>query len=236
MAHYFDPKPEAGHQPLELAVRMRGLDFVFQTDRAVFSRHRLDFGSELLIETMIEDQAKPRGRLLDLGCGYGPVGIILKRLYPALDVVLCDINERALELARLNSRQNQVQYISIVQSDGLQAVSGPFDLILTNPPIRAGKVVVYRFFREAAERLAPGGVLYVVIQKKQGAPSALRYLGELFEQAAAIAHDGGYWIIRAAMPRAGSSDPAVPSDASELARAGADATKGGTTGGAAAGK
>jgi 16S rRNA (guanine1207-N2)-methyltransferase len=205
MAHYFDHNPEAGHQLSELTVRFHGHDFVFQTDRAVFSRHRLDFGSELLIESMIKDQAKPRGRLLDLGCGYGPVGIILKRLFPALDVVLCDINERALDLARLNSRQNQVQFIEIVRSDTLQAVTGRFDLILTNPPIRAGKPVVHRFFRESAERLAPGGVLYVVIQKKQGAPSALRYLGELFEQAAVIAHDGGYWVIRAEVPRPDST-------------------------------
>jgi 16S rRNA (guanine1207-N2)-methyltransferase len=201
MAHYFDPNPEAGHQIVELAARFRGIDFVFQTDRAVFSRHRLDFGSELLIETCIRNREKPRGRLLDLGCGYGPVGIIMKRLFPALDIVLCDINARALDLARRNSRQNQAQYIDIVQSDGLQAVTGLFDLILTNPPIRAGKAVVYRFFQEASERLTPDGFLYVVIQKKQGAPSALQFLGQLFSQAEVIERDGGYWVIRANDPK-----------------------------------
>jgi 16S rRNA (guanine1207-N2)-methyltransferase len=197
MAHYFDQKPEAPHQPGELAVRINGRDFRFYTDSAVFSRNRLDFGTSLLIETVIKDQKKLRGRILDLGCGYGPVGIIFKVLFPAVEMVLCDINERAVELARENARLNHAQYADIYQSDGLQSVPGSFDLVLTNPPIRAGKDVVHRLFREAAGRLKPGGLLYVVIRKQQGAPSALKYLGDLFGQAATIGHGAGYWILRA---------------------------------------
>jgi 16S rRNA (guanine1207-N2)-methyltransferase len=200
MAHYFDQQPAVGHQPTELHIRMYGRDFQFITDRGVFSRQHIDTGSEFLLETVISTMKKPIGRLLDLGCGYGPVGIILKRLFPPLDVVLCDINERALELARQNARLNQVQYLQIVRSDGLQAVEGCFDLVLTNPPIRAGKSVVYRFFSEAAERLQPGGQLFVVIQKKQGAPSALRRLQELFQDVDVVGHQGGYWVIRASQP------------------------------------
>lgn len=201
MPHYFDENPEVGHMVVEMQVRLRGQDFRFVTDRGVFSRQRIDFGSELLIETVCED-TKPRGRLLDLGCGYGPVGIIMKRLYPPLDVVLCDVNLRALELARGNAKLNQVKFLEIVRSDGLQSVKGDFDLILTNPPIRAGKAVVHRFFAEAAGRLSANGRLYVVIQKKQGAPSALKRLQELYHQAEVIEHKAGYWIIRASSPLA----------------------------------
>ncbi len=197
MPHYFDENPDTGHQTRELEVRIHGIDFKFITDRGVFSRSRLDYGSELLVETVIADQQKMSGRLIDLGCGYGPVGIIFKRAFPALEVTLCDINQRALTLARQNARANQVAYLSILQSDGLAAIEGPVDYILTNPPIRAGKAVVHRFFSESHDKLAPGGLLYVVIQKKQGAPSALAKLKELFAEVDVIEHSAGYWIIRA---------------------------------------
>lgn len=197
MPHYFDSKPEVRHQICEINVRLRGRDFSFLTDRGVFSRQRLDFGTELLINTVCDQERTPSGRLLDLGCGYGPVGIIMKRLFPALDVEQCDINERALELARQNAKLNKVNYNKVILSDGMASVAGQFDLIMTNPPIRAGKTVVQRFFAEAAARLQPGGRLYVVIQKKQGAPSALKRLQQLFTNAAVIEHKAGYWIIRA---------------------------------------
>ncbi|HBP38960.1 MAG TPA: 16S rRNA methyltransferase [Clostridiales bacterium] len=197
MPHYFDENPSTEHRPAEWQIRFRGQDFRFLTDSGVFSRRRLDFGSELLIETVIRDQGKLAGRLLDLGCGYGPIGIVLKRLFPALEVVLADVNTRALDLARQNVRLNQTLYLEICQSDGLQSVAGDFNFILLNPPIRAGKAVVYRLFAEAAERLRPGGRLYVVIQKKQGAQSALRQLQALCGSAAVIERQAGYWILQA---------------------------------------
>jgi 16S rRNA (guanine1207-N2)-methyltransferase len=212
MSHYFDQNPQVDHQMAELQVRLRGQDFRFITDRGVFSRQHLDFGSTLLIETVNDEVKRPSGRMLDLGCGYGPVGIVMKRLYPSLEVVLCDINARALELARANARLNNVQYLEIIRSDGIQSVTGMFDLILTNPPIRAGKLVVYRFFSEAASRLRPNGCLYVVIQKKQGAPSAFRELQRLFREVETIEHQGGYWVIRAASP---AEDTIAPTEAGD---------------------
>ncbi|MDD2534508.1 MAG: methyltransferase [Eubacteriales bacterium] len=197
MAHYFDVDPQSAHQIREIETRLHGIDFRFVTDRGVFSRTRLDYGSELLIETVLADQPKMTGKLIDLGCGYGPVGIIFKRAHPSLDVTLTDINQRALTLARQNAKANQVAYLTILQSDGLAAIEGPVDYVLTNPPIRTGKAVVYRFFAEARQKLKLGGVLYVVIQKKQGAPSALAHLQTLFTDADVIEHSAGYWIIKA---------------------------------------
>jgi 16S rRNA (guanine1207-N2)-methyltransferase len=200
MSHYFDANPAAGHAPRLIEVRLAGHDFVFETDQAVFSRNRLDFGSSLLLETIITTLGRKTGRLLDLGCGYGAVGIVLKRVLPALDVTLCDINERAVALARANALRNQARFLEIVVSDALRDVAGPFDIIATNPPIRAGKQTVYRFFAEAAERLRPQGVLYVVMRKQQGAPSALNRLRQLFAEAAVIERSAGYWVIRATGP------------------------------------
>lgn len=197
MPHYFDQNPQSESQVRSFQTRIHGIDFEFATDSGVFSRNRMDFGTELLIETVIKDQQKMKGKLADLGCGYGPVGIVMKRAFPSLDVILCDVNSRALSLARQNARSNQVAYLQIVQSDALATVEGPLDYVLTNPPIRAGKAVVHRFFSEAWEKLAPDGLLYVVIQKKQGAPSALGKITELFGEAEVIERSAGYWIIRA---------------------------------------
>ncbi|MEA4888986.1 MAG: class I SAM-dependent methyltransferase [Clostridiaceae bacterium] len=195
MSHYFDVNPESEHQVKFLQVRLGGQDFKFKTDHAVFSRDRLDYGSELLMKAVLDEKPFRTGRMLDLGCGYGAIGIMMKRLFPALDVVMCDINERAVGLARDNAAMNQTKYLEIVQSDALAAVGGSFDLILTNPPIRAGKAVVYRFFEESAQRLNPDGRLYVVIRKQQGAPSAIEKLKGIFPQVSVIDRSAGYWVI-----------------------------------------
>jgi 16S rRNA (guanine1207-N2)-methyltransferase len=196
MSHYFDENPQAAHKQRSIEARVNGIDFVFETDSGVFSQSQLDYGTRLLLETVIELEVKAAGRLLDLGCGYGVVGIVMKRVWPALNIVMCDINNRALKLAKKNSNANHVQYVDIIQSDGLNSVEGSFDLILTNPPIRAGKNTVHRFFDQSWSALNPGGRLYVVIQKKQGAPSAQKKLQELAGDCEICARSSGYWILR----------------------------------------
>ncbi len=196
MNHYFTAEPQGGHQEKSIQFRHQGIDFTFVTDQSVFSRQRLDYGTECLLEAIGRDDRPKTGRLLDLGCGYGVVGIVLKRLHPALSVVLCDINKRAVDLARRNAELNQTRFVTVVQSDGTSRVEGTFDVIATNPPIRAGKETVHRFFREAAEHLNPAGCLFVVIRKQQGAPSALKRLQELFGEVAVVSRSAGYWVIK----------------------------------------
>ena len=102
MTHYYDSKPATESKPQEIAFRMRGIDFLFTTDRGVFSKTQLDFGSELLLKTVMWDLPQNNGNgmsLLDLGCGYGPIGTVLKRVFPAITVTMADINERAVLLA-----------------------------------------------------------------------------------------------------------------------------------------
>jgi len=199
MAHYFDRNPEVASRPNEFSTRIRGIDLAFETDRGVFSPERIDFGTRLLIETVAEDLAQAgirKGRLLDLGCGYGPVGIALKRIYPALEPTLSDVNERSVALAKKNATKNGVRGVEVLVSDGFERLAGPFDLVVTNPPVRAGKSVVHAFFEGAYERLAPGGRLYVVLQRKQGAPSATEKLEALFGDCEAIEKDAGYRVLR----------------------------------------
>jgi 16S rRNA (guanine1207-N2)-methyltransferase len=139
-----------------------------------------------------------QARILDVGCGYGPIGLTAARLAPRGHVTMVDVNERAVELARANAETNGVRNVSFAVSDLFEALDGrSFDVILTNPPIRAGKAVVHRIFEEARAHLNPGGSLWIVIQKKQGAPSAKAKLEELYgtEAVEEIGKDKGYRIL-----------------------------------------
>ena len=190
--HYYTSEPASGHRPAECQTRIFGRTFEFTTDAGVFSRGELDPGSRLLIES-----AGPlNGRALDLGCGWGAVGIILAYANPGARLLLTDVNRRALSLARGNIARNAIKNADVLESDGFLSVEGVFDAIITNPPIRAGKAVIYGWFQTAHERLVPGGTLTVVIRKQQGAPSAQRHIAEIFGNAEIAARDGGYWIIR----------------------------------------
>ena len=130
------------------------------TDAGVFSRDGLDMGTRVLLEALPPLQ----GRVLDLGCGWGPVGVALGRCEPALEILMTDVNARAVELAARNLRANGVQNARAAQSDGFARVDGDFDAIVLNPSIRTGKAVVYGLFAAAAQRLRPGGEMYVVIR------------------------------------------------------------------------
>lgn len=199
MPHYYEENPQGESDRHVIQARLHGMDFYFTTDAEVFSKKFLDFGSRTLLETAIEDlaaQNRKKGKLLDLGCGYGPIGIIMKRVFPALEVTMVDINNRALELARENAETNSVKCVEILHSDGCSEVEGLYDVVLTNPPVRAGKQTVFAFYDGAYEHMAAGALLYVVLQKKQGAPSSEKYLLEKFGNCEVIAKESGYWIMR----------------------------------------
>ncbi len=190
--HYYTENPTSAHDERHFALNLLGEDLTFTTDAGVFSRDGLDRGTRLLLEALPE----LTGRVLDLGCGWGAVGVALGRKYPALDIVMTDINSRAVELARRNLAANGVR-AEVVQGDGFQSVTGDFDAVVTNPPIRAGKAVIYGLFAGAREHLRPGGALYAVIRKQQGAPSALKYLRETYDGAEVIDRGAGFHVIRA---------------------------------------
>ncbi|MCR4702605.1 MAG: methyltransferase [Saccharofermentans sp.] len=199
MTQYFDQNPTTPSDRKMISYRMNGINFEFYTDTSVFSRNDVDFGTNLLIDTIVKD-VKSRGprmeRFADLGCGVGIVGIVIKSCFMAFDVTGVDINSRAVALARENAMLNGVN-CKFMSSDILFAVRDErFDIIATNPPVRAGKKTVFAFYEQSYELLNPGGYLYVVLQRKQGAPSTMDKLKELFGNCETLSIDGGYRVMR----------------------------------------
>jgi 16S rRNA (guanine1207-N2)-methyltransferase len=191
--HYYTRRPTAGHDRKTVRAVLRGMPFAFVTDAGVFSKGGVDFGTRLLIETV---ELPEDARVLDMGCGWGAIGIALSRLVPKGAVTMADVNERALELARENARLNGAAGVEIVASDLFDGLAGrTFTHIVTNPPIRAGKETVYRLFAQAAAHLEPGGELWLVIRRQQGAPSARRQLESLFAEVREAAKDKGYFVF-----------------------------------------
>ncbi|MCF8566018.1 methyltransferase [Alicyclobacillus tolerans] len=191
--HYYSPSPEVKREPREVALRARNREFLLHSDAGVFSKRGLDFGTRVMIEAA---ELPDGAQAVDLGCGYGPVAAVLGSVYPTSRWTLVDVNERAVELARQNTAPlgNRA---TVLQSDGFAAIPDlRADAVFLNPPIRAGKAVVYRLFEEAARHLRARGELWVVIQKKQGAKSAQSKLMELFESVEVAAKDGGYFVYR----------------------------------------
>ncbi len=187
---YFEAHPTSEHDLRDIQFSFDGVDFVFATDAGVFSREGLDDGTSLLLKEALPHLS---GRVLDLGCGWGAVGVICKKLKPALELVMTDVNTRAAELARQNLARNAV-CAQVVTGDGFEQVQGPFDWILLNPPIRAGKQLIYSLYEDSARHLADKGTLAIVIRKQQGALSTREFLQTLFEDVRLVNRKKGYHI------------------------------------------
>lgn len=193
--HYYSRKPSTDSNPVKWQSELKGNTFRFKTDSGVFSKKEVDFGSQLLIETF--ELNADAGFILDVGCGYGPIGLSVAKAYPDAMVHMVDVNERAITLAKENAAENKVDNVKIYESDRLFGVKEKgFNAILTNPPIRAGKKVVHDIFEQSFLHLGEGGELWVVIQKKQGAPSAMEKMKELFGEAEVVAKSKGYFILK----------------------------------------
>ena len=193
--HYYTAEPDSAHDERRFECEILGRRLAFTTDAGVFSRDGLDRGTEVLLESL----PPLRGRVLDLGCGWGAVGVALAAAWPELEVVMTDVNRRAAALARRNLAENGL-HARVVEGDGFENVEGKFDAIVTNPPIRAGKAVVYGLFDAARDHLNPGGALYAVIRKQQGAPSALKYLKGIYAFADTVGRGSGFHVLCARDP------------------------------------
>ena len=188
---YFAENPDAEHDIHELKVQLLGQKMTFLTDAGVFSKKMIDYGSQALLKCL--DFHKQES-VLDVGCGYGTLGLTLVKA-KEVEATLVDINQRALDLARQNAERNQV-LATIFQSNLYQNVEGRFHHIISNPPIRAGKQVVHEVITGSYTHLLDGGDLTIVIQKKQGAPSAKAKMEEIFGNCEILKKDKGYYILR----------------------------------------
>lgn len=200
--HYYTKTPSSAHDARTFSADILGMTLHFCTDAGVFSKDGIDRGTRALVEAM----PPLSGRALDLGCGWGAAGIPLALKNPGCAFLLTDINERAAALAAQNAQANGAKNIHVVTGDAFESVDGRFSAIFTNPPIRAGKQAIYQMFRNARDHLEPGGALYIVIRKQQGAPSALNFLRETYASAQVIRRSAGFWVIRAP----GGSAPGTP--------------------------
>ncbi len=197
--HYYSENPTTKHDEREFVYVYGGENYRFSTDAGVFSKTRVDYGTALLVE---HADLEAGSKLLDLAAGYGPIGILLASRLERGHLVMADINARAVQLIKTNVIRNAKRIptdvsVSIVESDGFANIEeDEFDYIFLNPPIRAGKSTVFKLYREALEGLAVGGSLWIVIQRKQGAPSTITELERLFSSVEVVARSKGYFIIK----------------------------------------
>jgi 16S rRNA (guanine1207-N2)-methyltransferase len=196
VAHYFSKdNDQLESDPKRFKCFVGGKEYHFLTDSGVFSRKGLDFGSRLLLETILPNKQQ---HVLDLGCGYGPIGIVLADQWQSC-VTMVDQNKRAIQLAKKNADLNRVQ-TKTSESDGFSGIDGRFSLIVTNPPIRAGKKTYYSWFAEARNHLEEDGKLIFVIRKDQGALSSIAYCRSLYMQVNTLERKSGYFIISCQKP------------------------------------
>ena len=196
MSHYFQNDPNLASNLQKISFDIDGLHMSLWTDNGVFSKSRVDEGSFAFLKVLLPLGLS--GKILDLGCGYGTIGLTIAMASPEASITLADINTRALALCEKNAQELGLsQRVTILQSDIYEKIEGHFDSIVVNPPIRAGKRVTYAMYEGAKQRLMDGGSLFIVIRKAQGAPSASKYIEELFGNITLLKRDKGYYIYQA---------------------------------------
>ena len=190
MAYYFDKNTNVKSNEVTTRAEIGGKLYTFKTDNNVFSKKGLDFGTRTLLESI--DIKNISGDVLDFGCGYGPIGIYIKSNTEA-NVDMIDVNERALNLARSNASINKIN-VNIFESDIYSNVEKKYDYIITNPPIRVGKKILYEILIKAKEHLKENGHLIFVINKDQGAKSTMKDM-EKYYSVKLLEKNKGFYVI-----------------------------------------
>jgi 16S rRNA (guanine1207-N2)-methyltransferase len=193
MTHYFsEDNNTLKSNPQVIAFSVNNTPLKFKTDNGVFSKNNLDRGTEVLLKYLeVDDSVKT---CLDLGCGYGTIGVYINKRYD-ISVDMVDINQRAIDLSINNVELNSVE-ANVFKSDGFNNIKSKYDLIITNPPIRTGKELIYKFFEEAVSHLKENGSLILVINKKHGAESAIRFLNTIYPSVEILGRKKGFYVIR----------------------------------------
>ncbi len=195
MDQYYSSNPTSMSNERIINYKLNNNEFQFIVDNGVFSKNRVDFATDLMLKSLISEELQ--GNLLDVGCGYGVIGITLSKIFN-LKCKMVDINNRAVELSKKNIELNKCKNTTCTASDGFQAIleDEKFDIIITNPPIRAGKAVIYNIYEESYNHLKEGGALYLVINNKHGAPTTKKKLIELFGNCEVLDKKDGFNVIK----------------------------------------
>jgi len=194
---YFEAEPAVASRPRPVHLRVGGLDLELQADRGVFGSRGIDLGTMTLLKEA--PPPPPQGELLDLGCGYGPIAIVLARRSPDARVWAVDVNERALELTRANSATAQTPNLSVAAPAGVPE-DVRFDAIYSNPPVRVGKAPLHALLAQWLPRLKPGGAAYLVVQRNLGSDSLAKWLSEQGYGVTRLKSKKGYRILEVRPP------------------------------------
>lgn len=198
MSHYyqFDEKIISNEKEIEFNIENTIIKLF--TDHGVFSYNELDYGTELLLKTIIKYNDFNNKKVIDLGCGYGPIGLYLqKHFHKNINMTMADINPRAIELTKKNALINDLS-VNILVSDFFEKVDQhSFDFIISNPPIRIGKQNLFKTYKDSFDRLVDNGSLWIVVRKQQGALSHVEFLKTIYKEVNIINRSKGYFIIQA---------------------------------------
>ena len=194
LEHYFTNNDNLKSEIKEIKYTLKNESFIFLSDNGVFSKDKIDFGSKSLVEAFLTSIDKDVSNILDVGCGYGFMGITISKMLDC-HVDMIDINKRAVHLAKKNIEKNKVD-ANAFESNIYENVTNKYDVIITNPPIRAGKKVVLEILEKAKDHLLPDGELWFVIRKDQGAKSIAKQLEKSYfcEE---VCKNKGFYIFKA---------------------------------------
>ena len=204
MSHYFSEKQEVKSDKKIIKYEIENKKFEFVTDNGVFSKTKVDFGTDVMLKVFLRENMSKKNQkfdVLDIGCGYGVVSVVVKAFFQKIKTVSSDVNERALELTTENLLKNEVvkdenDEFEVRKSFAFDSISEKFDVILSNPPIRAGKQTIFQIYEKSFEHLNENGEFYCVIQTKHGAKSTQKKLEEVFGNCETLEIDAGYRIFR----------------------------------------
>lgn len=207
MSHYFSEKQEVKLDRKIIRYEIENRNFEFITDNGIFSKAKVDFGTDVMLKVFLRENSNKKNQkfdVLDIGCGYGVVSVVVKSFFKNTRTVSSDVNERALELTRENLFKNGVvksndsenNDFKVIKSFVFDNISEKFDVILSNPPIRAGKQTIFQIYEKSFEHLNENGEFYCVIQTKHGAKSTQKKLEEVFGNCETLEIDAGYRIFR----------------------------------------
>lgn len=192
---YFDNNEGLKSKKREISVVLNDITYSFNSDNGVFSKGEVDYGSLALLKVLLNQNMS--GDVLDIGCGYGTIGLILAKNNPESYFTLIDINVRACALACENAKKWALKNVNVIESNIFEKIDQKFDVIVTNPPIRAGKKVIYSIFEQSYHHLKQNGSLFLVIRKSHGAESAQKFISSVFNNCTLLKRDKGFYIYQA---------------------------------------
>ena len=190
MSHYYQFDKQLKSQEKQITYQFNNHTFSFITDHGVFSMEHVDHGSDVLLHTIDYEDYK---HVLDVGCGYGVLGCVLKTLHPNANVTMFDVNPRAVALSKKNTAH--LEDVVVIESDFVP--EGLYDLVVMNPPIRAGKKIIFDLYTQIYQHMTSKSAFYIVISKRHGAPSHQAFLKTMFDVVDRVKKSKGYDVYKA---------------------------------------